>query len=402
MNKLDKRKKQKDTDKVCHRISFNSLEVIIMIMISILFGGIMGSLLIINRGTTTDEHLEEFYSTYNDIVHEYYKDLDKDELIDAAIEGMVNHLDDPYSTFMNSKETESFNTTVNGQYKGIGVTIGLVEKKPTVVEMFDSSPAKEAGIEVGDVLVKINDKSVKDKSIDKIVEMIKNKNKVKLVILRDDKEHTFEVKLKDVVIPSVSSEIIEKNDQKIGRISVSVFAANTYVQFINELTKLEKNKIDSLVIDVRDNPGGHLAQVSKVLSLFLDKKKVIYQIKANNKKTKYYATTSDKRDYKIAVLINRNSASASEILAGAMKESYGATIVGMTSYGKGTVQKEYSLTTGSSVKYTTEEWLTPKGNSINKKGIKPDIEVELGEEYKNDPKNETDNQLQTALDSLVQ
>ncbi len=401
MNKLNKRKNKKSNDKVCHRISFNSLEVIIMIMISILFGGIMGSLLIMNRAKTTDEHLEEFYSTYNDIIHEYYKDLDKDELIDAAIEGMVNHLDDPYSTFMNSKETESFNTTVNGQYKGIGVTIGLVEKRPTVIEMFDSSPAKEAGVEVGDVIVKINDKSVKDKSIDKIVEMIKDKNKVKLVMLRGDKEHTFEVKLKDVVIPSVSGEIIEKDNQKIGRISVSVFAANTYVQFINELTKLEKNKIDSLIIDVRDNPGGHLAQVSKVLSLFLDKKKIIYQIKANNKKTKYYATTSDKRDYKIAVLINKNSASASEILAGAMKESYGATIVGMTSYGKGTVQKEYSLTTGSSVKYTTEEWLTPKGNSINKKGIKPDIEVELGEEYKNDPKNENDNQLQTALDSLI-
>lgn len=401
MNKLNKRKTKKSNDKVCHRISFNSLEVIIMIMISILFGGIMGSLLIMNRAKTTDEHLEEFYSTYNDIIHEYYKDLDKDELIDAAIEGMVNHLDDPYSTFMNSKETESFNTTVNGQYKGIGVTIGLVEKRPTVIEMFDSSPAKEAGVEVGDVIVKINDKSVKDKSIDKIVEMIKDKNKVKLVMLRGDKEHTFEVKLKDVVIPSVSGEIIEKDNQKIGRISVSVFAANTYVQFINELTKLEKNKIDSLIIDVRDNPGGHLAQVSKVLSLFLDKKKIIYQIKANNKKTKYYATTSDKRDYKIAVLINKNSASASEILAGAMKESYGATIVGMTSYGKGTVQKEYSLTTGSSVKYTTEEWLTPKGNSINKKGIKPDIEVELGEEYKNDPKNENDNQLQTALDSLI-
>ena len=401
MNKLNKRKTKKSNDKVCHRISFNSLEVIIMIMISILFGGIMGSLLIMNRAKTTDEHLEEFYSTYNDIIHEYYKDLDKDELIDAAIEGMVNHLDDPYSTFMNSKETESFNTTVNGQYKGIGVTIGLVEKRPTVIEMFDSSPAKEAGVEVGDVIVKINDKSVKDKSIDKIVEMIKDKNKVKLVMLRGDKEHTFEVKLKDVVIPSVSGEIIEKDNQKIGRISVSVFAANTYVQFINELTKLEKNKIDSLIIDVRDNPGGHLAQVSKVLSLFLDKKKIIYQIKANNKKTKYYATTSDKRNYKIAVLINKNSASASEILAGAMKESYGATIVGMTSYGKGTVQKEYSLTTGSSVKYTTEEWLTPKGNSINKKGIKPDIEVELGEEYKNDPKNENDNQLQTALDSLI-
>lgn len=382
-------------------ISFSLIEVIIVIMISILFGGMVGSLVTLSRGNVTDEYLEEFYATYNDIVSDYYKKLDKNKLIDAAIEGMVNYLDDPYSTFMNSEETEDFNTTVNGEYKGIGITIGMVNEKPTVVDMFDKSPAQKVGVKVGDIILKINDKSVDGKSLDEIVELIKNKSKVKLVVARDSKEYDFTVKLDDVVIPSVVGEVIEKDDKKIGKMSISVFAANTYKQFSVELGKLEKKKIDSLIIDVRSNPGGHLDQVSKILSIFLDDDKVIYQIKSNGKKTKYYSEFSGKKDYKIAVLINKSSASASEILAGAMRESYGATIVGVTSYGKGTVQKEYSLSTGSSVKYTTEEWLTPKGNSINKKGIKPDIEVELSEEYINDRKNETDNQLQSAIDFLV-
>lgn len=399
--KIVKGKSSEDSFKPKKSITFNLIEVIIMIMISILFGGIMGSLVILSKGNATDEFLEEFYATYDDITHDYYKKLDKGELVDAAIEGMVNYLDDPYSTFMNKKETETFSQTVDGEYRGIGVTIGMVDNKATVLAMFDSSPAKKAGIKVGDILIKVNDQSVEKKTTDKIVELIKKQKKVKLTVLREEKEYTFDVSLDDVVIPSVSSEIIEKNEKKVGKISVSVFAANTYSQFEKELNKLEKKKINSLVIDVRDNPGGHLTQVSKILSLFLDKDKVIYQIRANKKKTKYYAENSYKRDYKVTVLINKNSASASEILAGAMKESYGATIVGITSYGKGTVQKEYSLSTGSSIKYTTEEWLTPKGNSINKKGVKPDLEVELSDEYKADPKSENDNQLQAALDILT-
>lgn len=400
MAKVKRKKKESKKNTKIQGMSFSLIEVIIVIMISILFGGLVGSLATLNRSNVPDD-LAEFYATYNDIVVDYYKKVDRSKLIDAAIEGMVNYLDDPYSTFMDNEETEDFNTTVNGQYKGIGVTIGMVDGKPTIVDMFNNSPAKKAGVKVGDILIKVNDKSVDGKNIDEVVGLIKNKNEVKLVVSRDSKEHTFTVKLEDVEIPSVKGEVIAKNDKKIGKISISVFAANTYTQFVKELNKLEKKKIDSLIIDVRGNPGGHLDQVSKVLSIFLDEDKVIYQIKSNGKKTKYYAESPSKKEYKVAVLINKSSASASEILAGAMKESYGATIIGVTSYGKGTVQKEYSLSTGSSIKYTTEEWLTPKGNSINNKGIKPDIEVELSDEYINDPKNETDNQLQSAIEHLI-
>lgn len=396
-----KKKVAKNKENKLEQISFNFVEVIVIVLISILFGGIIGTFVTSSKSEVKDSYLEEFYSTYYSIIQEYYKKVDKSKLIDSAIEGMINYLGDPYSTFMDNEESESFNTTVNGEYEGIGVTVAMISEKPTIVSIFDSSPAAKAGIQVGDVITKVNNKDVDDQSLDEIIELIKNKKKVQLVVLREGKELSFTIQLSTVTIPSVSSNIIEKNGKKIGILSVSVFAANTYKQFFSELSKVEKKKIDSLVIDVRDNPGGHLTQVSKVLSLFLDKKQVLYQIKANEKKTKVYSLTNEKRSYPVAVLINKNSASAAEILAGAMKESYHATIIGEKSYGKGTVQKEYSLSSGSSIKYTTEEWLTPKGNSINKEGIKPDIEVELSDEYKNDPKEENDNQLQTALTFLT-
>lgn len=398
---VKKKKTEKQDQKRLESISFTLMEVIVIVLISILFGGIIGSLVTSSKSIKKDSYLEEFYSTYDNLIQEYYKKVDKSELIDSAIEGMINYLGDPYSTFMDSEESQDFNTTVNGEYEGIGITVAMISSKPTIVSIFDSSPAAKAGMKAGDIITQINDQKITDQSLEEIIEMIKKKKKVQLVALRDEKEYSFTVSLSTVTIPSVSSEVYEKEGKKIGMLSVSVFAANTYQQFRDELEKLEKKKIDSLVIDVRDNPGGHLTQVSDVLSLFLDKKKVLYQIKTGEKKTKVYAKTNQKRSYPIAVLINQSSASAAEILAGAMKESYHATIIGVNSYGKGTVQKEYSLSSGSSIKYTTEEWLTPDGNNIHKKGIQPDMEVNLSDEYKNDPTEENDNQLQAALTFLA-
>ena len=185
---------------------FSLAEVVVIVIIAILFGGVVGSLITISVNGT-DENLDEFYSTYDSIVNEYYKKVDKSKLIDSAIEGMMNYLGDPYSAYMNSKESESFNQTVNGEYKGIGATIGMVSGSPTVVSLFDSSPAKEAGIKVGDVIVKVDGKSIKEKSLDQIITMIKKKSKVKLTVLRDGKEKSFNLKLDSVVIKSVSSKV---------------------------------------------------------------------------------------------------------------------------------------------------------------------------------------------------
>lgn len=382
---------------------FSNYEVIIIIIISVVFGCILGSVITFNRdgNKVSNSELDEFTTTYNSITNNYYKDVDKNKLINAAIEGMINYLGDPYSVYMNEEETVSFNETIDGEYKGIGATITSVDGKIQVVSIFENSPASKAGLKPNDIIVEVNGKSVEDKDLDDIVKMIKSKTESKLKVNRGDTTKNIVVRLGDVEIPSVSSDIINKNNKKVGVINISIFAANTYEQFNKELKELEKNKIDSLIIDVRDNAGGHLDQVSKILSLFMDKKKVIYQIESKGKKTKYYSTGKENKKYKISVLVNGSSASASEILAAAMKESYGATIVGTKTYGKGTVQKEYILNSGASIKYTVEGWLTPKGNSINGKGITPNVIVELSEDYYNNPSNNTDNQLQEALNILT-
>ena len=392
-------------EKQDNKVSFSLTEVIVIIIIAILFGGIIGSTITLSRtrgdSKLNTNELSDFIVTYNNIVSDYYDDVDKEKLINSAIEGMMNSLGDPYSTFMDSKESEDFNTTVTGEYKGIGATISLIDGNAVVVDIFKDSSAAKAGIMVEDIILKVNNKDVSGMELDKVVALIKEKSYADILIKRKDEEILFKVKLGNVEIPSVENDIFKKDDKKIGYISIGVFAANTYSQFKEKLNLLESESIDSLIIDVRDNPGGHLEQVSKILSLFLDKKKVMYQVQVNKKKTKVYSYTNEKREYEIAVLINNSSASASEILAAGMKESYGAILVGNKSYGKGTVQKEYGLSNGASIKYTIEQWLTPNGNSINGKGVSPDLDIDLNSEYYQTFEKEDDNQLQTAINELV-
>ena len=313
---------------------------------------------------------------------------------------MFEYLGDPYTNYMNEDETEKFNNTVDGYYKGIGVQVSIINKEVTIISVFQNSSASRAGLQAGDIITKVNGKSLDGKKLSEVVSEIKSKNNMILTIKKNNKEEEYHLNLSSVEIPSVSSKTFDKNNKKIGYITISMFSFNTYKQFYNKLNDLENNNIDSLIIDVRDNPGGSLDQVSKILSLFMDKKHVIYQIEYNGKKTKTYSLTNDKRNYPIGVLINKNSASASEILASSLNENLDSIIVGENSYGKGTVQKEYTLSNGSSVKYTSERWLTPKGNSINKKGVKPTNEVILSEYYYKNPSYDSDNQLQTLLELL--
>ena len=389
-------------------VGFNMIEVIVMIIISILFGILVGSVVSNSRktvdGVKVSHELQEFITTYNNINDNYYGKISEQELVSAAIEGMITKLDDPYSVYMDNKETENFNTTIDGSYTGIGATVSSKDGNNYIVSLFDKSPAEKSGLKVGDIFVKVNGKDVKGMELDKLTSLIKGKANtvVDITVLRDGKEITKTITRSSIDILSFTSKVIEKNKKKVGYIYISTFAANSYKQFNKELSKLEKENIDSLIIDVRSNPGGHLTQVTKILELFMDKKKVIYQVESKGKRIKKYSTTAVKRDYNVSVLINPASASASEILAAAFKESYDkATLVGEKSYGKGTVQKAYQLSNGASFKYTTEKWLTPKGNWIDKAGVKPDVEVKLDEKYKKDPSDKNDLQLQKALDILT-
>lgn len=387
---------------------FNTIEVIIIMFIAILFGGLLGSVLTYTKGfispTRVPSDLEELVSTYNTIVDNYYDKLDKKELLDSAIKGMVDYLDDPYSVYMDVDASESFNETVDGKYTGIGAQVMQKDGRAVVYSVFDDSPASKAGLKKDDVIVEVAGKSVEGKSLSEITAVLKDGKsgkKVKVKVERDGKPLELTLSRGVVELPSVESKIFEKNQKRVGVLTVDVFAANTYKQFKNQLVDLESKKIDSLIIDVRGNPGGHLNQVTKILSLFLDKKKVLYQIENKGKVEKVYSLSKESRSYDIVVLTNKSSASASEILSAAIKESYGGKTVGVTTYGKGTVQKAFSLESGASIKYTTEKWLTPKGKSIDKKGVAPDVEVELSEEYMNNPTDDTDNQLQTALDIIT-
>ena len=348
------------------------------------------------------KQLSKFYDVYDVIVSNYYGEVNKDDLIEAAIDGMVSSVGDVYTSYNDAKATDSFNQMVNGTYEGIGCTITLKDNNVVVVEVYDNTPASKAGLKENDIIKTVDDKVATELGVDKLSNYIKNEatGKIKMVIIRDEKEKSLTLERGKVEIPSIKTEIYEKNNKKIGYIDISIFSSVTAKQFDEELNKLEEKKIDGLVIDVRDNNGGYLTSVTDIISEFLPKGKVIYQIQVDDKTKVTKDKTAEKREYPVAVLTNGASASASEILAAAIKESYNGYVVGTKTYGKGTVQQVKQLSDGSMVKYTVENWLTPNGNWINEKGIEPTDNVVLNEEYYKDPKVENDNQLQKALELL--
>lgn len=390
------------------KVKYNTKEVIIIMLFSLGFGFIICfSFFSIFTGKNyfkVSKDLDKVIDTYYAIVDNYYGDLDNNSIIDGAIEGMISKVGDTFTSYSDADATSNFEETINGSYEGIGCSVATyTDGSIVVIEVFSSSPSEKAGLKVGDIILKVDGEDYSGKSSIDVSNYIKNsgKNKVTLTIKRDNEEKNIEINLSKVEIPYVYSEIVEKNDKKIGYIKISLFSENSYDQFKHNLEKLEKEKISGLVIDVRDNSGGYLNAVTDICNLFLSKGKVIYQLEDSSSIIKKKDTTKEKRTYKLAVLINGGSASASEIIASAIKESYDGIVVGTTSYGKGTVQQTKKLLDGSMIKYTTQRWLTPNGDCINEKGLTPTNIVEMNEEYYSNPSLSTDNQLQEALDLIT-
>lgn len=384
---------------------FSYPEMVIIMIIAILFGFLIGNVVSFTKKETTNSsvpsELKEFVDTYNDIVNNYYDKVNKEELIDAGIKGMINYLDDPYATYFDGTSSTNFNQTLEGNYEGVGIEVTLDNNKVKITKVFADTPAKKAGIKVGDYITKVNGESVEGKSLSDVVSLIKNaKNKeVEITITRDNQEKAMKVTRTTVDMPYTSSKVYEENGKKIGYLKIEMFSNNITKQVKKELESLKKKNIDKLVIDVRDNPGGYLTQVTEILSLFMTKKDVIYQLQTKNNKEKVYGTSSKATyNYPVVVLINENSASASEILASAFKETYGAEVVGVNSYGKGTVQKTGDLNNGDTIKYTVQKWLTPKGNWINEKGVTPTKEVKLELKENEILTEDNDNQLKAAIE----
>lgn len=354
--------------------------------------------------TKLDSSLEEFEEVYDLINDSYYKDVDKKSIIEGAINGMLEALNDPHTSYFNKAETDNFNEAMNGSYEGIGAEISLDQDGNVIVfSVFKNSPAAEVGLKFNDKILEVNDKSTKGMNTTEVVSLIKDKEKknAKIKINRDGEEMTFDVEKRVVIIESVESKIYNVNNKKIGYVIINTFANNTYDQFRTNIENLEKENISGLVIDVRGNSGGYLHSVTNMLDMFLPKGTISYQIADKKTTYKYTATTSESRNYPIAVLVNKSSASASEILAVGLKESYDADVVGTYTYGKGTVQTTKDLSSGGMIKYTIQKWLSPKGNWINDVGVKPTYEVELSKDYENNPTDENDNQLQKALNVVA-
>lgn len=409
-NNIDNRKKKKDKKKKIgifskEKESYSFDEVFSITIFSLLLGVLacFSILTILNKGKNyfvLSKELAKFVDAYEAIVDNYYKEVDKDKLVESAINGMVSSIGDEYTSYSDKDVTDNFNEAVNGKYMGIGALIMKSEKDLVIYKIFEDSPSYRAGLKDGDIILKLDDKDTKDMSVNDIASIVKNdtNKEVKLLVKRGEENLDITI-VKDMVeLPVVSGKVINHNDKKIGYISLSIFSSVASEQFNKQLVKLEKEGISGLVIDVRGNSGGYLTTVTDIASYFLKKGDIIYKLEVNDKVTVRKDKTKESRDYPVAVLIDKNSASASEILASSIKESYNGYVVGTNSYGKGTVQQTLVLSDGSMIKYTIEKWLTPLGNWINEEGVIPTNYVELSSEYLNNPVFENDNQLNEALE----
>lgn len=388
---------------------FGVVEVVVLLFITCFVALLVGfsigksKRLIVGSDSDNLAEYEEFIHNYQYILNNYYKDINRSDLMKAAISGMLDFLDDPHSVYMDENESENFNILLTGNYQGIGVQIANNDDNNIeVVSVFKNSPADKAGILPGDIIIAVNDMNLEGQLPSALSNYIKGgpQTDFLLHILRNGEKVEISIKREDVIIESVLSKVFEQDGKKIGYLGVSIFAANTHEQFKKELENLENQKIDSLIIDLRDNSGGHLSVVTDMLDLFLDKTNVIYQLESKTGTEKVYAKGKENKTYPIVILSNKNSASASEIMTSALQECLHATVIGTGSYGKGTVQELITLPNGEQYKFTTKKWLTSHGNWINGTGITADVFVELDSSYYQDPSDEKDNQLKRAIEYL--
>ena len=394
---------QKQNKKV---IGFGIVEVIVIIVVSAIFTSIATGVIVMNNfkseaGITyaellQDDKVKEFLDVYADVLSGYYEDVDKSEAINSAISGMMSYLGDKYSTYLDDDATNNLNDMLAGTYNGIGI---LLNKDKVIEEVFDNSPAMAAGILKGDKIVGLNNEDVSGLELSELTSRIKGSNgKVNIKILRGEELKDITVEVKTLNKPAISYSIDEYNDKKIGYLQIQTFSQTLAEQVKQVLNKFDNEHIDSVIIDLRGNGGGYLNAATDTASLFLEKGKVIYSLENKNSYESFKDETDEHRNYNIVVLVNEGTASASEILTGALKDSYGVTIVGEKTYGKGKVQQVKNLSDGSMVKYTTAKWLRPNGECVDGEGIKPDYEVKIEVVDEN---TIVDTQLKKAIEVLV-
>ncbi|MEP9408927.1 S41 family peptidase [Peribacillus frigoritolerans] len=328
-----------------------------------------------------DKHseFEKLYSTYDTIKDNYYEEIDEEKLVDGAINGMIKSLDDPYSAYMDKKEASSFHESISSSFEGIGAEIQEQDGQIMVVSPIKGSPAEKAGVKPNDIILSVDGKSVEGLSSSEAVLKIRGEKgtKVNLSISRAGESEPIKLTIKRDTIP-IETVYAEMLDDGVAKIQVTSFSEHTVQELKTALEEMSKKDMKGLVLDLRGNPGGLLEQAIEMASLFIPNGEVVLQVEERSGKKEVYKSENDgELKIPVVVLIDDGSASASEIVAAAVSESADIPLIGVKSFGKGTVQTAQDFKDGSNFKYTAAKWLTPEGNWIHKKGIKPDITVKL-------------------------
>ncbi|HJV31457.1 MAG TPA: S41 family peptidase [Bacillales bacterium] len=321
----------------------------------------------------------KFFTAYDTLKDGYFQKVDQNKLINGAINGMVEALDDPYSDYMSNDETKSFHSSISSSFEGIGAEIQEKDSHIVIVSPIKGSPAEKAGLKPNDMVMAVDGKSLQGKSSTEAVTLIRGKKgtKVELTIQRPGTEGPVKVPIIRDTIP-IETVYGEMVGDGIAKVQITSFSSKTSEELVAKLNDLQKQGMKGLVLDLRQNPGGLLDQAINISSLFVPKGEILFKVEDRDGKIKeYQSQNKGTPTMPLVVLIDKGSASASEILSAAVKESAGVSLVGEKSFGKGTVQTAQDFPDGSDLKYTMAKWLTPEGNWIHKKGIKPDYAVSL-------------------------
>lgn len=337
--------------------------------------------------------LSSVQKTYQELIANYDGKLDTQKLIYGANRGLVEAAGDPHTAYMDPDETKEFDKSLSGQIGGgIGAEIGLRNNKPTIIKPLENSPAQKAGIKAGEAIVKVNDEASSDWSVEKVVSKIRGEvgTSVKLTLLSGGQTREVSVVRQNIVSPAVESEI----DGEIGILKVNRFGDDTVSLSRKYASEFVEKGVKKVILDLRNNPGGTVGAAQGLLGIWLDNQIAMTERRGSEiVKTLRTTGTPILGNMKTVVLINGNSASASEITAGALREYGKATLVGQKSYGKGSVQIVLGLPGGSQMKVTEARWYTPKGKNIDKTGIEPDVKVDLSSD---DVNNNVDPQMDKA------
>lgn len=365
----------------------------------------------------TSRSLGKIGTVYSALYQNYYRKVNREKLVNGALNGMVDALGDPFSEYMSKSETESLNNTISSSFTGMGAEVQKSGSQIKIISPIDGTPAKKAGLRANDIIEKINGKKINGYSLSKAVGLIRGKKgtKVTLTIKRGNETFTKTLVRDTIPVKTVSGHLV-KNQPTIGYVKVSTFSENTAKEFKAELKKLQKKGAKSFIIDMRDNPGGLMDQALKMSSIFVKNGKILLQVKQRTGAAQVYKAGPKFDDgYKITgktvVLINSGSASAAEIFSAALNQSAGAKLIGTKSYGKGTVQNTLPFSDKTELKMTIAKWLTPDGDWINHKGLQPTIKadypkyayqtaIDTKKTYQNGQVSKQIKKIQTLLQAL--